>query len=78
VESRNHGEVSGFVGIKLLPHPKNLPLESLSLRLSCFKLMLVFLFNSYSYFPSNVAKMFSQFKVSKLSIINCQPRKVDS
>lgn len=31
VESRNHGEVRGFVGIKLLPRPRNLPLESISL-----------------------------------------------
>lgn len=35
-ESRNHGGVSGFVGIKHLPRPTNLPQESLSLRMSFF------------------------------------------
>jgi len=36
VELRSHGGVSGFIKIKLLPRPTNLPLESHSLRISCF------------------------------------------
>lgn len=45
VALRGHGGVSEYVGIKLLPRPTNLRLESLSLCMSCFYLIcFLFLF----------------------------------
>jgi hypothetical protein len=69
VESRNRGEVSGFVGIKLLPRPTNLPLESLSLRISCFELMMVFFFflTSICTSPAMTPKC-----LANLMSLNCQ------
>ena len=68
---RGRGGVSGDVGIKLLPIPTNIPLESLSLCTSflfCFVFLIKIERKKYSYihFPENNAKMFGNLIDLKL------------
>ena len=68
VAIRGCGGVSDVVGIKLFPLPTNIPLESLSLCISCFVFFLTSIFTSPATAPKCLANLMS---------LNCQPRCVD-